>query len=553
MNLTDNLSINSVEYATQGNAILGIRKSGKSYTATYIAERLMDEGIPFIAFDPIGVWRYLKQGVKGAGYPVVVAGEKGDLPLTAATAPAIVRAAMKENVSLVVDLYSIHLSKKDWRHIVEESIRLLQHENKDYGVRHIFIEEAAEFVPQRIPPEYGRVYAEIEKLSRMGGNASLGYTLINQRAEEVNKAVLENCDFLVLHRQKGRNSLTALKKWLDITDVESGPEIIKSLPSLGKGECWVWGEGSHTPVRIKVPEKKTVHPDRDNPLKTAVGISSDVSSFVSRMDAWLVAQAAQNYVPEKKGTRALDQSTLIHELQTTIKERDHAIRELNVALQSANAIIEKISNLALPVTVPSLVPNPGPGLDKVIIQDAEFVVPEFSPKLMGYAHKKPAKTSSGNGTVPAGPMKILVAAAMFFPSPISKKRMAILSGVSYKKSTFRAYIAQLKQNGWLETVDDSNYRATKKGLKYAGPIDAVPATGNELIEFWCSRLGEGPSMYLRTLAKRYPRYILKEELAAAAGKDYTKSTHRAYMAELKAMGLVEVTSDAVKLVDELYE
>jgi hypothetical protein len=48
------------EFATQGNAILGIRDSGKSYTATFLAERLLDYGIPFVAFDPIGVWRCLK-------------------------------------------------------------------------------------------------------------------------------------------------------------------------------------------------------------------------------------------------------------------------------------------------------------------------------------------------------------------------------------------------------------------------------------------------------------------------------------------------------------
>ena len=53
------------DYASQGNAILGIRDSGKSYTATAIAERLMAAGIPIIAFDPIGIWRYLR--VPGAG------------------------------------------------------------------------------------------------------------------------------------------------------------------------------------------------------------------------------------------------------------------------------------------------------------------------------------------------------------------------------------------------------------------------------------------------------------------------------------------------------
>jgi DNA helicase HerA-like ATPase len=79
---SENLEIADKEYASQGNAILGIRDSGKSYTATYIAERLLDARIPFIAFDPIGIWRYLKVGKNGPGYPVVVAGgESGDVIL----------------------------------------------------------------------------------------------------------------------------------------------------------------------------------------------------------------------------------------------------------------------------------------------------------------------------------------------------------------------------------------------------------------------------------------------------------------------------------------
>lgn len=293
MKLSSKLTIDAIEYASQGNAILGIRDSGKTYTATYLAEQLFDANIPFIAFDPIGVWRNLKIGKKGAGYPVVVAGDNGDLPLTAATAADIVRAAMTENVSLVIDLYSMHLSKADWKKIVEQSIRLLLYENKSHGLRHIFIEEASEFVPQMVRPDDGKVYAEIEKLARMGGNASLGYTLINQRAEQVNKAVLELCDCLFLHRQKGRHSITALGKWLDAADATNTKEILNSLPSLAQGECWVWLQGSHEPVRIKMPEKKTVHPDRRNPLANSGGVQVDVSSFVKRLNKTLLTNQAQ--------------------------------------------------------------------------------------------------------------------------------------------------------------------------------------------------------------------------------------------------------------------
>lgn len=250
--------------ASQGNAILGIRDSGKSYTAIKIAEMMYDAGIPFVAFDPIGRWRFMRVPGTGHGYPVVVAGGMAaDLPLTAKSAPEIVRAAMQAGVSLIIDLYDIQISKSDWRKIVGEAVRVLLYENGEHGLRHIFIEEAAEFAPQRVGPESGAVYAEIEKLARMGGNARLGYTLINQRAEEVNKAVLELCDNLFLHRQKGRNSLNALSKWLDLADVQPGSkEIIKSLPTLPQGECWAWMAGTDRPVHIGVPAKNSWEPDR---------------------------------------------------------------------------------------------------------------------------------------------------------------------------------------------------------------------------------------------------------------------------------------------------
>lgn len=293
------LTLDAPEFGSQGSAILGIRDSGKTYSATALAERMFDAGVPFVAFDPIGVWRFLRvpgEQRGGRGFPIVVAGGvAGDLPLSPTTAPAIVEAAMREGVSLVIDLFHIDLSKADWRRIVRDSVRLLLHKNKPHGLRHVFLEEAAEFAPQKVLD--GEVYAEIEKLARMGGNSRLGYTLINQRAEEVNKAVLELCDNLFLHRQKGRNSLTALSKWLDVGRVKEGKAIIESLATLPQGECWAWLAGADHATRIKGPRKFSLHPDRRvmrgdedaAPSKDAI----DVGQFVKAMQEALPKLAAE--------------------------------------------------------------------------------------------------------------------------------------------------------------------------------------------------------------------------------------------------------------------
>src|SRR3954465_2571393 len=86
--LSKNLSFDATEYASRANAILGIRDSGKTYTATLIAEQLYDNAIPFFVFDPIGRWRFMRMPGAGHGYPIVVAGgAQPDLPLTPENAP----------------------------------------------------------------------------------------------------------------------------------------------------------------------------------------------------------------------------------------------------------------------------------------------------------------------------------------------------------------------------------------------------------------------------------------------------------------------------------
>lgn len=251
------------EYAITANADLGIRDSGKTYTATKAAEELMDAkpSIPFIALDPIGVWHAMRIPGAGKGYPVVVAGGKyGDVPLTTANVGTIVRAAMEANVSLVLDLFSKDLSKADWKRIVREVCEILLHENE--SLRHIFIEEAGEFVPQRVRPGEGQVFDAVERVVRMGGNSKLGCTLINQRSADLNKSVLELCGNVLVHRQTGKNTLQDLGKWLKLLDPDQAERVSTSLPGLKSGQCWLMSTQLAKPVLVKVPRKNSKHPDR---------------------------------------------------------------------------------------------------------------------------------------------------------------------------------------------------------------------------------------------------------------------------------------------------
>lgn len=533
MKFSTKIAIDSIDYASQGNAILGIRNSGKSYTATYIAERLMDDGIPFIAFDPIGIWRYLKVGRSGPGYPVVVAGDKGDLPLTPQSAPDIVRAAMKENVSLVVDLYSMQLSKKDWRTIVEQSIRLLLYENKPCGLRHIFIEEAAEFCPQRVQSEDGRVYAEVEKLARMGGNASLGYTLINQRPEEVNKAVLELCECLFLHRQKGRHSLTALGKWLDVADTKNGEKVINSLPSLEQGQCWVWSQGSHTPELITIPEKKTVHPDRKNPLLTTAGVTSDVSKFVARMNEAL-ATVAEPEVKGKKPPRIIDET----DWTKLVEERDQRIQRLERRILWFEGVYSKLRELLKAEGIDAMDLLARPDTVKVPIVLVENDNHEWgTPEMVNKPLSKCARA-------------ILTFLASY-DREFSKVQVGISAGYSPRTSTFSNALGELAGRNFI--LRGKGLRANKAEMaaivETIGPIKKKKYS----ITTFMDKLSKCEREIYQVLLDHPNKTYSKQELAAATPSEYSAgtSTFSNALGGLNSAGLIERDNGTISLHPDL--
>jgi uncharacterized protein len=563
------VSIDVRQYAIQGNAVLGIKDSGKTYTSTWFGERLMDAGVPIVAFDPIGVWRFLRVAGRGPGYPVVVAGGKnGDLPLSPKGAPEIVRAAMRDGVSLVIDLYSLELSKADWRAIVESCVRVLLYENGAHGLRHVFIEEAAEFAPQRVGPDQGRVYAEIEKLARMGGNAMLGYTLINQRAEEVNKAVLELCDTLFLFRQKGKNSLVSLQKWLDVAGAVGAKAIVPTLPTLAQGECWAWLSGSDTPARIpRMPEKRTLHPDRRAMHSGALPAQAkavDVSTFVQHMAGTLeqIVKEAEANDPKRLKAR-------IGELERAVAkgagadpakakaDRDAAYaagveagrrqahaeawREAGDRLKAqgaqARAALDEIANAARGwqakllegaadrARPPALEQGAGaaaPPVRRVEIPERRI---EVAPRRRVEVARRPQRAAA-NGALSGVQQRILDALAELKALGVDRAPrvlVAFLAGYGHLNSKgFTNGLGSLSSGGLIAYPEGGKVELTDGGLAAANPA-AAPLTSAELQARIVALLGGPEGRIIQAAIERYPGDASREEIAAAAGYGHLNS------------------------------
>jgi uncharacterized protein len=555
------LKLDPAEFASQGSAVLGIRDSGKTYTATLIAERMIEAGIPIIAFDPIGVWRFLRIPGKGKGYPVVVAGgEDGDLPLTPGNAPEIVEAAMANGVSLVIDLFDIKLSKADWKRIVRDCVTLLLHKNKSHGLRHIFLEEAAEFAPQKVGPSQGEVYAAVEKLARMGGNSRLGYTLINQRSQEVNKAVLELCDNLFLHRQRGLNSLANLKKWLDVAGAESG-EIMAALPTLPQGECYAWIAASDTPTHLKVPAKNSLHPDRrvmrdkateDEAKRKSVNVDSFLEKLKGQLEKTEADRAANDPVLLRRELAAEKAKVARLERELSKKPVDTAGMETALAAAKEAAQARGVS-IGFDRAIEALkaakkgAAMPAPVISATGLSPADRrEIAAAKPGRIVPARAAPAPTrSNGASSLPPGETAVLIAAVQY--GGVDRDQLSVLTG--YKRSSRDAYILRLKNAG-LVTVQGQTVVPTDGARDALGDAYQPLPTGKDLQDYWMGKLPTGEAAVLQCLIDAFPSPVERPEIDLATG--YKRSSRDAYIQRLKARRLLDASGSSVRAAATLF-
>lgn len=573
-----------VDYAIGASAVLGIRDSGKTVTSKGIAEQLLEAGVPIIVFDAVGKWRWMKVAAPhGKAFKIVVAGgREPDLPLTPHSVPEIVRAALRERIPLIIDLFSKDLSKSDWRKIVQTAIHIIHYENEG-GAVHVFLEEAAEFVPQKVYD--GETYAEVEKLVRMGGNASVGITLINQRSQEVNKAVLDNCSTaLILGCQVGKNAIEAVEKWIERLDPKTAEEVTTSLPHLKAGEAWVWTRKSLTePSREQMPMCRSFHPDRRTPevvLKSAK--PTDTAEFVAKMAASIpkvIEEAKANDPAELKRTIAKLKRELAVEKEEVVKPRvETKVKEVSVLSKSERnrltALVkafDKFHMIGLAIA------------DKATFLEAQLSALKTEIRFFK-AKLQPSKNESAHEaterrwplTAPSAPIprevfqkplskyapepngdwnpgkceRRLLAVLSQFPEGCNRRKLILLAGYAWSGSTQNA-LGALRTHGAIEGGNDSVMTITDTGRQYA---DEWIPTGYALIDFWLNFQHFGKCE--RTLLKcfvEYPEGLDKEKLLKVSGYEWSGSTQNALGALRTAGVIVGKNNETMRLSDELLE
>lgn len=587
--IADNFSMRAVDYALQGNTDLGIRGSGKSYTASKIAEQLLHAHIPLLVFDPTGIWHNLRNGVKGnKGFPiVVVGGMHADIPLPfdeekmdaiVAKVVILVRSAMQQGISIVVDMFG--MAKSNWQKIVIACVRLLLKENYLYGIRHVILEEAAEFIPQRPNPGNQVVYGLLEQMARTGRNFGIGYTLINQRAEEIAKAVFELCEMVFVHRQKGKNSLKSIREWLDHQAIDGAKGMVASIPKLVNGECWVISENGEQ--RINVNEKETFHP---SPKEGKVTAPHDVkkantAAFIKAMLAEI--NKAENEKSNKglpanqdrpgKSSKKETKDPLKQELLRQLTTAEDRIIELQNELLEEQRLKTEYANLAVSRKLLldniykrlfDIKENQDGTLAWLLGEKERYPDPEkqkltksvktemVRTKFVQSVNQNEERTSStqSNSGLPKGELKVLTACAQF-TNGLNRKALTVITG--YTRRTRDAYIFALRNKGLAEIGGNDKVLATAKGITELGSEFKKLPTGAALKEHWLKELPQGERIILEKLINVHSEGLHRDSITELTG--YTRRTRDAYIYNMLAKEIVEIPSKGiVKASDYLFD
>lgn len=543
---------------------------GKSYALRKIAEQLINH-VQVIIVDIEGEFVSLREK-----YPFALVGKEGEIPLNIRYAETLAHKLLETNLSAVIDLsemevYQRRIFAKRFAQALIESPKSLWHPCV------VIIDEADFFAPQGKESESTNAIVNLSSRGRKRGICPIYAT---QRIAKLHKDVTAD----VLNKIIG---LTGQ----DVDQQRAGSELgfankedTRSLRKLQPGEFYAFGPAINNEVtKFKVSKVCTSHmeagqykkvlPPTPNAIKKILGKLSDIpeeaekelntkkelEAEVKRLTAELKKKAAPASVVNK-GLSVRDAEDLtkraIQPLVQEINERKKKYNELVLIMAKRNTLTQKAVdtlNETLGIVYPKEIISK-PTSSKGLPLPADFIDPKNIKAVMSSGQTRSIiPVSNGSISSGSGEMRMLKAAAMFHPNPISRTRMGAFARLSHTSGSFGTYISKLRQLGYI-IGGPAQFEITSDGLVAAGDVPALPTDPYELINLWVGIIGEntGAARMLRVLGDHSPNEMTREELGAAVSMNSTSGSFGTYLSYLRARGLIVTVGKSIKASDELF-
>ncbi|MFO7925836.1 MAG: helicase HerA domain-containing protein [Halobacteriota archaeon] len=300
-----------VDLLTGRGFITGKSGSGKSNSASVIAEKILDRGYSLLAVDIDGEYYGLKEE-----YEILHVGadEECDLRVGVEHAEKIAELALGQNVPIILDVSSF-LDESDARELLTEVTKqLFAKEKKMKQPFLMLVEEVHEYIPEGGGvDECGRMLIKVSKRGRKHG---LGIVGISQRPADVKKDFITQCDWLVWHRLTWNNDTKVVGRIL-------GNEYAGQIEDMDDGESFLMTDWNESIRRVQFERKRTFD----------AGATPGLDDF-ERPELKSVSGDLVDELQEITDERESKQNR-INELERQLQQRDERIRDLQRQLSDA--------------------------------------------------------------------------------------------------------------------------------------------------------------------------------------------------------------------------
>ena len=552
------------EAITETFAILGIRGSGKTNTAVVMAEEMMKAQQQIAVLDPTDAWYGLRSSSDGKseGFKIIIAGgDHADIPLEGVNGHTMAEFVVETGASIVFSLR--HLSMNDQRRFAQDfAERLYDLKGKNRSPLHLFVDEADEFIPQRIPHGFERMFGAYDRLVRRGRIAGVGVTMISQRPQVINKDTLSQIGILICMRLMHKLDRKSVKEsWVEGHDVlGKTEEFMDSLASLDRGEAWIWGT-TYLDIfrRVSIRHRETFDSSftpkaGDRPKEMTARAEVDLEALKKRLSATIEKAKADDPRELRRKISDLEKQLarkqeLPPETRAIEKALSTAKAEWKSKLENLRGILSAIRSTAESVVTAFATPVE-------LIEDAIKNISDDTMKLeqtmryyeegrrltptMPFTQKPVERTEEGK--LRAGAERMLAALAQWSPAGMDVNQMRAHAGMK-KSGTFSTYMSDLRRGGYIEERNGEVY-ATGKGLEYCKHVPSAPATTEDVLNVWRPKLRDGARRMLDVLVVAGGEFMEREELAEASGLTQS-GTFTTYLSDLRTARLVVTNSQGV--------
>ncbi len=571
---------------TQTYAIMGKRESGKTYTASVLAEGLIKQKLHVVILDPLGVWwglRASKDG-KSAGLPIFIMGGKhGDVPLEPGSGAFVAELVVRKHISAIIDMRKLRQSEQ--KSFVLAFAERLFDINED--PIQLIIDEADTFAPQRPMKGEERMLGAVDNLIRRGRAKGIGGTVLCQRSAALNKNVTSQAEFLIAHRTLGKQDREAIRAWIEVQgdDEDRASTLMKTLPRLKMGEAIVWSpawleffgqvqirerwtfDSSATPKigkRVRPPKKLAkvdIERIREQIQGTIDRAKENDPKELKKQIAELRAQLVKRLPSVSKEVVKIVEVKVPFMSKAILKKLERFIKRMEDVQKTFKRVVDRAADLEAMVGIvaPEMV-NLIEVWRKELVNGVRKSVVETKHQLhsgidkvsrLGIDKVPGLETKNEKVDGVSGPeLQILKTIASRHPLRFTRKQLATQAG--YTSGTLGNYFGRLVREKLIEVLGDGTIALGSQGEAVVGDmVGQTPQSPADIQQMWIGKLGGPEGKILKALIGAYPDSMTREETAAATG--YTMGTLGNYVGTLKRNGLITAKGKSLRADDSLME